>query len=98
MDKVILSVAWYTQKEKMSMFFLACNFLAENLQCNFRKVYVFSTRRRQGVGKTVSKAERARFLSQGERRAKPVSERDFLAGEIQRVFKTPCLSLLLKKI
>ena len=90
-------MAWYTRKEKMSMFFFVCNFLAENLQCSFRNVYVFSTRRRLGVGKTVSKAERARFLSQRERRAKPVSERDFLAGEILRVFKTPSLSLLLKK-
>jgi len=42
--------------------------------------------------KTVRKAERARFLSRMERRAKPVSERDFLAGEIPRVLET--LSLL----
>jgi len=36
----------------------------------------------------VSKAERAWFLSQRERRAKPVSERDFLAGEIPSVFES----------
>jgi hypothetical protein len=38
------------------------------------------------VVKTVSKAERAWFLSRKERRVKPVSEQDFLAGEILRVF------------
>ncbi len=51
-----------------------------------------------GIEKTVRKAERvlrgakrrSNFLN-GERRAKPVSERDFLAGEIQRVFDTPSL-------
>jgi len=36
----------------------------------------------------MSKAKRARFLSLRERRAKPVSERDFLAGEIPRVFES----------
>jgi hypothetical protein len=40
----------------------------------------------------VSKAERAWFLSRRERRAKPVSERDFLAGEILHVFKLLSLS------
>ncbi len=32
-----------------------------------------------------------RTKSDTERRAKPVSERDFLAGEILRVFETPGL-------
>ncbi|NIO48770.1 MAG: hypothetical protein GTN73_04935 [Candidatus Aminicenantes bacterium] len=32
-----------------------------------------------------------RKKSDPERRAKPVSERDFLAGEIPRVFETPSL-------
>jgi hypothetical protein len=40
----------------------------------------------------VSKAEQAWFLSRMERRAKPVSERDFLAGEIPRVFESLSLS------
>jgi len=42
--------------------------------------------------KAVRKAERAWFLSHRERRAKPVSERDFLTGEILRVFEIPSLS------
>ncbi len=48
--------------------------------------------------KTVRKAERAlrgakrrSNLLNRERRAKPASERDFLAGEIPRVFDTPSL-------
>jgi hypothetical protein len=43
------------------------------------------------IEKTVRKAERARFPSRMERRAKPVSERDFLVGEIPHVFETPSL-------
>jgi len=39
----------------------------------------------------VSRAERAWFLSHRERRAKAESERDFLAGEIPRVFDAPYL-------
>jgi hypothetical protein len=46
---------------------------------------------RLGVEKTVSRAERAWFLSYWERRARPESERDFLAGEILRVFDALCL-------
>jgi hypothetical protein len=38
--------------------------------------------------KTVRKAERAWFLFHGERRANPVSEGDFLTGEILRIFET----------
>ena len=45
----------------------------------------------------MSKAERAWFLSRRERRAKPVSERDFLAGEIPRVFTTLSLSVCVDK-
>ena len=40
------------------------------------------------------KAERAWFLDRRERRVKPESERDFLAGEISRVFETLSLSSL----
>jgi len=50
------------------------------------------------IEKTVRKAERAlrgakrrSNLLNRERRAKPASERDFLAGEIPRVFDTPSL-------
>jgi hypothetical protein len=50
------------------------------------------------IEKTVRKAERAlrgakrrSNLSNRERRVKPASERDFLAGEIPRVFNTPSL-------
>jgi hypothetical protein len=50
------------------------------------------------IEKTVRKAERAlrvarrrSNLSNRKRRAKPASERDFLAGEIPRVFDTPRL-------
>jgi hypothetical protein len=56
-------------------------------------LFSFFTRRRLSVKKTVSKAERAWFLSRRERRAKPVSERDFLAGEIPRVFESLSRSL-----
>ncbi len=50
------------------------------------------------IEKTVRKAERAlrgakrrSNLSNKERRAKPASERDFLAGETPRVLDTPSL-------
>jgi hypothetical protein len=48
------------------------------------------------IEKTVRKAERAWFLSRMEGRAKPVSEWDFLAGEIPRVFETPSLIVYLQ--
>jgi len=45
------------------------------------------------IKKTVSKDERARFLSLKERRAKTVSERIFHAGENPRVFVSTDLIL-----
>jgi len=45
------------------------------------------------IKKTVSKDERARFLSFKEKRAKTVSERIFLAGENTRVFGSTDLIL-----
>jgi hypothetical protein len=47
----------------------------------------------QLIKKTVSKDERAWFLSRMERRAKTVSERIFLAGENSRVFVSTDLIL-----
>ena len=54
---------------------------------NTRDFPSFIIKRRPVGEKTVSKAERAWFLSCRERRAKPVSERDFLAGKIPRVLE-----------
>jgi len=45
------------------------------------------------IKKTVSKDERAWFLSRMERRAKTVSERIFHAGENTRVFGSTDLTL-----